>query len=194
MIERYTRPEMGAIWSDENRFRIWLEIETLAVEAQAELGVVPAEAARAVREKGSFDVARVLEIEETTKHDVIAFLTNVAEYVGEPSRYVHLGMTSSDVLDTCLAVQLKQAGEILLKDLEELRDVLATRAVEFKRTLTIGRSHGIHAEPTTFGLKLALWHQMTERSIERMRRAIETIAYGQISGAVGTFEHLSPKV
>lgn len=194
MIERYTRPEMGAIWQDENKYRIWLEIETLAVEAQAEQGIVPREAAQAVREKGNFDVARVLEIEETTKHDVIAFLTNVAEYVGEPSRYVHLGMTSSDVLDTCLAVQMKQAGEILLKDLENLRDVLARRAKEFKYTITIGRSHGIHAEPTTFGLKLALWHQETERNIERMKRAIDVIAYGQISGAVGTFEHLSPQV
>lgn len=194
MIERYTRPVMGAIWQDENKYRIWLEIETLAVEAQAELGDVPVEAARAVRERGNFDVARVLEIEETTKHDVIAFLTNVAEYVGEPSRYVHLGMTSSDVLDTCLAVQLKQAGEILLADLEALRDVLARRAKEFKYTIMIGRSHGIHAEPVTFGLKLALWHEETKRNIERMKRAIEVIAYGQISGAVGTFEHLSPKV
>lgn len=194
MIERYTRPEMGAIWQDENKYRIWLEIETLAVEAQAELGIIPAEAARMVREKGNFDVKRVLEIEETTKHDVIAFLTNVAEYVGEPSRYVHLGMTSSDVLDTCLAVQLKQAGEILLKNLEALRDVLGRRANEFKYTLTIGRSHGIHAEPTTFGLKLALWHQETERNIERMKRAVDVVSYGQISGAVGTFEHLSPEV
>jgi len=194
MIERYTRPRMGAIWQDENRFRIWLEIETLAVEARAEMGEVPPEDARAVRERGAFDTARVLEIEETTKHDVIAFLTNVAEYVGEPSRHVHFGMTSSDVLDTCLAVQLKQAGEILLEDLERMRDVLARRAREFKYTLTIGRSHGIHAEPTTFGLKLALWHQETVRNIERMRRAVETIAHGQISGAVGTFEHLSPQV
>lgn len=194
MIERYTRPEMGAIWQDENRFRIWLEIETLAVEAQAELGVVPKEAAEVVREKGDFDVERILEIEEEVKHDVIAFLTNVAEYVGEPSRYVHLGMTSSDVLDTCLAVQLKQAGDMLVAALERFRDVLAKRADEFRRTLTIGRSHGIHAEPTTFGLKVALWHQQTIRNIDRMKRATENIAYGQISGAVGTFEHLSPKV
>lgn len=194
MIDRYTRPEMGAIWQDENKYRIWLEIETLAVEAQAELGDVPAEAARAVRERGNFDVAKILEIEETTKHDVIAFLTNVAEYVGEPSRYVHLGMTSSDVLDTCLAVQLKQAGEMILAGLERLRDVLAQRAVEFKYTIMIGRSHGIHAEPITFGLKLALWYEETKRNIDRMRRAVEVISYGQISGAVGTFEHLSPKV
>src|ERR1043165_6683894 len=132
MIDRYTRPRMGAIWQDENRFRIWLEIETLAVEARAEMGDVSKEDALAIRERGNFDVARVLEIEETTKHDVIAFLTNVAEYVGEPSRHVHFGMTSSDVLDTCLAVQLKQAGEIILEDLEALRDVLARRAREFK--------------------------------------------------------------
>ena len=194
MIDRYTREEMGKIWEDENRFRIWLEIETLATEAQAELGEVPREAAEAVRARGNFDVARILEIEEEVKHDVIAFLTNVAEYVGEPSRYVHLGMTSSDVLDTCLAVQMKQAGELLLKGLERMRDVLARRAGEFRHTITIGRSHGIHAEPTTFGLKLALWHQACERNIERMKRAIEVISYGQISGAVGTFEHLSPKV
>ncbi|MBS1913945.1 MAG: adenylosuccinate lyase [Bacteroidetes bacterium] len=194
MIERYTRPKMGAIWQDENKYRIWLEIETLAVEAQAELGEVPLEAAQAVRRLGNFDVARVLEIEDTTKHDVIAFLTNVAEYVGEPSRYVHLGMTSSDVLDTCLAVQLKQAGELLLGELERLRDVLAKRAVEFKYTIMIGRSHGIHAEPITFGLKLALWYEETRRNIERMKRAIDVISYGQISGAVGTFEHLSPRV
>ncbi|MCC7438875.1 MAG: adenylosuccinate lyase [Armatimonadetes bacterium] len=194
MIERYTRPQMGAIWQDQNKYSIWLEIETLAVEAQAETGIIPREAAEAVRQRGAFDVARVLEIEETTKHDVIAFLTNVAEYVGEPSRYIHLGMTSSDVLDTCLAVQLKQAGELLLAGLEALRDVLARRAKEFKHTMMIGRSHGIHAEPITFGLKLALWHQETERNIERMKRAIEVISYGQISGAVGTFEHLSPQV
>ena len=194
MIDRYTRPAMGAIWKDENKYRIWLEIETLATEAQAELGEVPMEAARTIRELGNFDVARILEIEETTRHDVIAFLTNVAEYVGEPSRYVHLGMTSSDVLDTCLAVQLKQAGELLLAELERLRDVLARRAKEFKYTIMIGRSHGIHAEPVTFGLKLALWHEETKRNIERMRHALETISYGQISGAVGTFEHLSPKV
>lgn len=194
MIERYTRPQMGAIWQDQNKYSIWLEIETLAVEAQAETGIIPREAAEAVRQRGAFDVARVLEIEETTKHDVIAFLTNVAEYVGEPSRYIHLGMTSSDVLDTCLAVQLKQAGELLLAGLEALRDVLARRAKEFKHTMMIGRSHGIHAEPITFGLKLALWHQETERNIERMTRAIEVISYGQISGAVGTFEHLSPQV
>jgi adenylosuccinate lyase len=194
MIERYTRPDMGAIWSDQNKYSIWLEIEILACEAQAQLGAVPHEAVVEIREKARFDVARILEIEETTKHDVIAFTTNVAEYVGPSSRFIHMGMTSSDVLDTCLAVQLKQAGELILKDLLALRDILARRAKEFKYTMCIGRSHGIHAEPTTFGLKLALWFEECKRSIVRLERAIETIAYGQISGAVGTFEHLSPFV
>ncbi|MDZ4746684.1 MAG: adenylosuccinate lyase [bacterium] len=194
MIERYTRPDMGAIWSDQNRFSIWLEIEVLACEAQAELGVIPAEAAREIREKANFDVKRVLEIEEITKHDVIAFTTNIAEYVGPAARYVHLGMTSSDVLDTALAVQLKQAGELLLADLITLRDVLARRANEFKYTLTIGRTHGIHAEPTTFGLKLALWYEECKRCIERMQRAIDTVGVGMISGAVGTYAHMSSDV
>lgn len=194
MIERYTRPEMGAIWSDQNKYAIWLEIETLACEAQAELGEIPKEAAREIRAKGNFDVQRILEIEEITKHDVIAFTTNVAEYIGEASRFVHLGMTSSDVLDTCLAVQLRQSGLLLLSELKDLHAILGRRAVEFKRTVCIGRSHGIHAEPTTFGLKLALWYMECGRSIVRLETAIQTISVGMISGAVGTFEHLSPQV
>lgn len=194
MIERYTRPDMGAIWSDHNKYAIWLEIEILACEAQAELGIVPHDAVREIREKARFDVARIHEIEEVTKHDVIAFTTNVAEYVGPSSRFVHLGMTSSDVLDTALAVQLKQAGELLLTDLVAFRDILARRAKEFKYTATIGRTHGIHAEPTTFGLKLALWYEECKRCISRLERAIEVISVGMISGAVGTFEHLSPAV
>lgn len=194
MIARYTRPDMGAIWSDENRFTIWLEIEILACEAQAELGVIPKEAVAEIREKARFDVSRILEIEEITKHDVIAFTTNVAEYVGPASRFIHLGMTSSDVLDTCLAVQLKQAGELLRADLETLRDILGRRASEFKHTICIGRSHGIHAEPTTFGLKLALWYEECKRSIVRLQSSIDTISVGMISGAVGTYEHLSPDV
>ena len=194
MIERYTRPDMGAIWSDENKYRIWLEIEILACEAQAELGVIPREAVAEIRQKASFDVKRILEIEEVTKHDVIAFTTNVAEYVGPSSRFIHLGMTSSDVLDTCLAVQLKQAGELIMADLVAFRDILARRAKEHKSTVCIGRSHGIHAEPTTFGLKLALWHEECKRSITRLEHAISSISVGMISGAVGTFEHLSPAV
>jgi adenylosuccinate lyase len=194
MIARYTRPAMGAIWSDDNRFRIWLDIEILACEAQMELGIVPPEAVEEIRAKANFDTARILEIEETVKHDVIAFLTNVAEYVGPASRFIHLGMTSSDVLDTCLAVQLKQAGELLMAGLERLKVVLARRANEFKHTLCVGRTHGIHAEPTTFGLKLALWHEECKRNIGRLERAIAAVSAGTISGAVGTFEHLSPFV
>jgi adenylosuccinate lyase len=185
---------MGRIWEDENKYSIWLEIEILACEAQAELGVVPRDAARTIREKARFDAGRIDEIEREVKHDVIAFLTNVGEHVGPDSRYIHLGMTSSDVLDTCLAVQMKQSAELLLQGLETLAGVLARRAKEFKTTIMVGRTHGVHAEPTTFGLKLALWYDESRRNIARLRGAIERIAVGQISGAVGTFEHLSPKV
>ncbi len=194
MVERYTLPEMGKIWSDENKYKIWLDIEILACEAQSKLGLIPQEAIDAIKEKANFDVKRILEIEETTKHDVIAFLTNIEEYVGEPSRYIHLGMTSSDVLDTCLSVQLKQAGEILLKDLDKLKQILAKRANEFKYTPCIGRSHGIHAETMTFGLKFALWYDECNRNITRMQEAIKGCSLGMISGAIGTFEHLSPYV
>jgi len=194
MIERYTKPEIGAIWSEQNKYALWLQIEIVACQAQANLGVIPQEAVDTIKAKAKFDVDRILEIEETTKHDVIAFLTNVAEYVGEPSRFIHLGMTSSDVLDTCLALQLKQAGELILKRLIELKDILGKRAQEFKYTVCIGRSHGIHAEPTTFGLKMALWYEEAKRNIRRLEQAIEVVSYGMISGAVGTFEHLSPKV
>ncbi|HEX9828827.1 MAG TPA: adenylosuccinate lyase, partial [Bacteroidota bacterium] len=194
MIARYTRPEMGAIWEDENKYRIWLDVEVLACEAQAKHGVIPAEAAATIRKKAKFDVARVLEIEQEVKHDVIAFLTNVGEYVGPESRFIHLGMTSSDVLDTALAVQMKQSAELLLKGLENLRTVLAKRAREFKYTPMVGRTHGIHAEPVTFGLKLALWYAETVRNIERMQGAVRTVAVGQISGAVGTYAHIDPSV
>lgn len=194
MISRYTRPAMGKIWNDHNKFSIWLEIEILACEAQASLGLIPEAAAKAIRQKARFDVDRIEALEQEVKHDVIAFLTNVGEYVGPESRYIHLGMTSSDILDTALSVQMIQSGELLLKGLEELRDVLARRAKEFKTTVMIGRSHGVHAEPTTFGLKLALWFDETRRNIVRLRNAIATISVGQISGAVGTFAHLSPKV
>jgi adenylosuccinate lyase len=185
---------MAGIWSDENKFKIWLEIELLACEAQAELGIIPADAVKDMRAKAKIDVNRILEIEEITKHDVIAFLTNLEESIGSNSRYVHLGMTSSDVLDTCLAVQAKQAGELLLQGLYKFKDVLAERAKEFKHTVCIGRSHGIHAEPTTFGLKLALWHEECKRNIERLEAATKDVSQGKISGAVGTYEHLSPKV
>ncbi|MCU0454353.1 MAG: adenylosuccinate lyase [Bacteroidetes bacterium] len=194
MIARYTRPAMGRIWEDENKFAVWLEIEVLACEAQAQLGVIPNEAAVDIRRSAKFNVARILEIEDEVKHDVIAFLTNVGEYVGPESRYIHLGMTSSDVLDTALAVQMKQSGELLLKGLRSLRDVLGRRANEFKHTVMIGRTHGIHAEPVTFGLKLALWYAETERNMTRLEQAVKTISVGQISGAVGTFQHLDPAV
>src|SRR6056300_166991 len=192
MIERYTRPEMGRIWTEENKYNIWLEIEVLAVEAMAKLGQVPEEAAKHIRNTAKCDVDKINEIEKVTKHDVIAFLTNVEEYVGADSRFIHLGMTSSDVLDTCLAVQMKQAGELLLDDLKKLADVLKRRAKEFKKTVCVGRSHGIHAETTTFGLKLALWYDECNRNIKRLENAIESSSVGMISGAVGTYEHLSP--
>ena len=194
MIERYTRPEMGRIWTDKNKYQTWLDVEILACEAQAALGVIPKEAVAVIRKNAKFDVSRIEEIEARVKHDVIAFLTNVGEHVGPEARFIHLGMTSSDVLDTGLAVQMKQSGELLLKDLEALRDVLARRAKEWKTTLMVGRTHGIHAEPTTFGLKLALWYDETNRNIRRLRSALEAISVGQISGAVGTYEHLDPSV
>lgn len=194
MIERYTRPQMAKIWSDENKYNIWLKIEILACEAQAELGLVPKDDLNIIKSKAKIDVKRILEIEEITKHDVIAFLINIEEYVGESSRYIHVGMTSSDVLDTCFAVQCKQAGEILLDDLNKLLEVLKKRALEFKYTVCIGRSHGIHAEPMTFGLKFALWYDECQRNIMRLKNSIEEISYGKINGAVGTFEHISPLI
>ncbi len=194
MIERYTREEMGRIWTDDNKYDIWLNIEVLACEAQAKLGNVPEDALKIIKEKAKVNADRINEIEKTTKHDVIAFLTNVEEYVGEPSRYIHLGMTSSDVLDTCFAVQCKQAGEIILSDLNKLKDVLAKKAKEYKYTIQVGRTHGIHAEPITFGFKFALWYDECNRNIVRMGNALKDISYGKINGAVGTFEHISPMV
>jgi adenylosuccinate lyase len=194
MISRYTLPEMGKIWEDEFKFATWLKIEILACEARFEMGEIPKEDLEIIKAKSAFDVKRILEIEETTKHDVIAFLTNVAEYVGPASRHIHYGMTSSDILDTTLAYQMKTAGELLLKQLYDLKEILRTRAIENKNTVCIGRSHGIHAEPTTMGLKFALWYEETKRNITRLQNAIDSISVGQISGAVGTFEHLSPKI
>lgn len=194
MIPRYSRPKMAAIWEPENRYQIWLEIETLAVEAMAQLGIVPADAATAVRQYGTVDVDRIDEIERTTHHDVIAFLTNLAENVGPQARFVHRGMTSSDVLDTCFAVQLTRASDILIGDLDQLLDALKRRAFEHKHTVCIGRSHGIHAEPTTFGLKLAQTYAEFARARERLVTARAEIATCQISGAVGTFAHIDPRV
>jgi adenylosuccinate lyase len=185
---------MGAIWSDENKFRTWLLVEVAACEAQAELGRVPKDALAVIKEKADFNVDRILEIEEEVKHDVIAFLTNVAEYVGPESRFIHLGMTSSDLLDTALAVQIKQASDIIRVDLEKLILVLKKKALVYKNTVCIGRSHGIHAEPTTFGLKMALYYDEMLRNLERFNRTSAAVARGQISGAVGTYAFIDPKV
>ncbi len=194
MIPRYSRPEMVAIWEPETKFQIWLDIEIYACEAQAELGVIPHEAVEAIRDKGAFEVARIDEIERETKHDVIAFLTNVAEYVGEPARFVHQGMTSSDVLDTCLAVQLTRATDILIGDMDRVLAALKTRALEHKNTVCMGRSHGIHGEPTTFGLKLAQAYAEFDRGRDRLIAARKEIATCAISGAVGTFANIDPSV
>jgi adenylosuccinate lyase len=197
MIPRYSRPEMAAIWSPETRFRIWFEIEAHALEAMAAIGAVPKQAAKVVRAKGdkaTFDVARIDEIERETKHDVIAFLTHVAEIVGPEARYLHQGLTSSDVLDTALAVQLTRAADLLIADVDKLLDALRRRAHEYKDTPTIGRSHGIHAEPTTFGLKLASFYAEFVRARRRLHAAREEIATAAISGAVGTFANIDPRV
>ena len=194
MIPRYSREKMANIWSPENKFQIWLEIEAYACEAQEKLGVIPEGVAKAVWERGKFDVARIDEIERDVKHDVIAFLTNLAENVGEEARFVHQGMTSSDVVDTCFAVQLKQAGDILIEDLETLVETLKNKALEHKDTLCIGRSHGIHGEPTTFGLKLLGFYAEFRRNLERMKRARDMISVCAISGAVGTYATIDPSV
>ena len=194
MIARYTRPRMGAIWSEQHKFETWLRVELLACEAQHRLGRIPAGDLKIIQEKAGFDIARIGQIEAEVQHDVIAFLTAVGERVGPSARYIHLGMTSSDVLDTSWAVLLKEAGAELLAGLDRLAAVLRQRAVEFKRVPMMGRSHGIHAEPTTFGLKLALWWQECLRNRERLQRAVESVSCGKISGAVGTFAHIDPAV
>ncbi|HZG08079.1 MAG TPA: adenylosuccinate lyase [Allosphingosinicella sp.] len=194
MIPRYSRPQMTSIWAPETRFRIWFEIEAHAMDAMADLGIVPKAAAAAVWERGAFEVERIDAIEAEVKHDVIAFLTNVAEHVGPEARFLHQGMTSSDVLDTCLAVQLARATDLLLADLDRLLEVLKARALEHKLTPTIGRSHGIHAEPVTFGLKLAFAYAEFDRCRARLRTAREEIATCAISGAVGTFANIDPRV
>ena len=194
MIPRYTRPEMAEIWSPETRFGIWLEIETLAAEAMENLGLIPEGVTKAVRERGAFEVDRIDAIEREVKHDVIAFLTNVAEHVGDEARFLHKGMTSSDVLDTCLSVQLVRAADLLLSGLDRVLKALETRAREHKLTPTIGRSHGIHAEPTTFGIKLATFHAEFQRARTRLLSAREEVATCAISGAVGTFANIDPAI
>ena len=194
MIPRYTRPEMGRIWTDENKLAQWLAVEIAAAEAEAEAGLIPKSAARAIRRKAKFDVARILEIEKQVKHDVIAFTTNVAEHVGREARYLHFGLTSNDVVDTAQALQIRAASELLLSGLARLSRVLRKRAFEFKHTPMIGRTHGIHAEPITFGLKLAVWYAENDRNTRRLAFAADQMRVGKISGAVGTYAHLSPAI
>lgn len=194
MIPRYTRAEMSRIWEPRNRFKKWLDIEILSCEAMAEFGEIPKDALKVIKEKAGFDIKRIDEIEKTVKHDVLAFLINLEERVGGLSRYIHKGLTSSDILDTSLALLMREAAEIIIKDIQELLEVLKTRAFEFKDTVMIGRSHGIHAEPITFGLKLALWYEEMERNLERMERAKERISYGKLSGAVGTYSNIDPRI
>jgi len=193
LIPRYTRPEMGRIWSEENRFRTWLAVEVAATETLAEAGIVPAESARVIRDRANFDVKRIHQIEAEVRHDVIAFTTSVAEIVGEHSRWFHYGLTSNDVVDTAQALLLAQASGIIAEDLQRLATVLEKRAWEFKNTPMIGRTHGIHAEPITFGFKLANWYSETQRNITRFAAAAEDVRVGKLSGAVGTFAHLSPE-
>ncbi len=194
MIPRYTHPEMGRIWSDQHRYETWLRVETAAAEAMAAAGIVPAEAARDIRERGAFDIERIEAIEQVTQHDVIAFTTAVAEHVGPSARWLHFGMTSSDVIDTAQALQMREACDLVLADLAALGEAIRDRAFEHRRTPMIGRTHGVHAEPMTFGLKLALWYAEVGRDIDRVRRAREVISVGKLSGAVGTFAHLPPAV
>lgn len=194
MIERYTRPEMGAIWTDENRYNAWLEVEIVACEAWAELGEIPKEDVAKIRENASFRVERILEIEEETRHDVVAFTRAVSETLGEERKWVHYGLTSTDVVDTALSYLLKQANAILAEDLNRFLDIIKTKAQEHKYTIMMGRTHGVHAEPTTFGLKLALWYEEMKRNIERFHHAAEGVRFGKLSGAVGTYANIDPRV
>ena len=194
MISRYTRPEMGKIWESKSRFNKWLQIEILACEAMAEEGMIPKEALNNIKRKAAFSEKRILEIEEITKHDVIAFLENVAEYVGPDARFIHMGLTSSDILDTGFALQLKESMDLIIDDVTEFMDTIKERAEEHKYTAMIGRSHGIHAEPITFGLKLAVWYSEMARNLRRLEDALEIISYGKLSGAVGTFANINPRI
>jgi adenylosuccinate lyase len=194
MISRYTRPEMGRIWSEENGFQKWLDVEILAAEGLAQLGQVPKAAIARIKKKARFSVERIREIEAEVKHEIIAFLSCVAESIGDDARFLHVGMTSSDIMDTALAIQFKEASAILVQDVSDLMKVLRRQAVKYKWTVMIGRTHGVHAEPITFGLKLALWYQEMARNLARLEKAIDDICVGQISGAVGTFAQVSPKV
>jgi adenylosuccinate lyase len=194
MIPRYTSPEMGAVWSDQRRYDTWLEVELAAADAMADAGLIPRDAATELRAKAAFDVARIEEIEQTTQHDVIAFTTAVAEHVGPSARWLHFGLTSSDVIDTAQAIQMRDASGLIVRDIGALMEVVRARAEEHRRTPMIGRTHGVHAEPMTFGLKLALWYAELQRDLDRVLRARQVISVGKISGAVGTFAHLDPSI
>ncbi len=194
MISRYTRPEMGRIWELENQYAKWLQVEILACEAMAEEGQIPKEALQNIKRKAGFSIKRIQEIEEETRHDVIAFLTNVEEHVGPDSRFIHLGLTSSDILDNSFALLLREAMTLIIGDVKEFMGVIKERALEHKYTAMIGRSHGIHAEPITFGLKLAVWYAEMRRNLKRLEEALRVISYGKLSGAVGTFANISPKI
>ncbi|BAC12697.1 adenylosuccinate lyase [Oceanobacillus iheyensis] len=194
MIERYTREEMGSIWTEENKFKAWLEVEILACEAWSELGVIPKEDVKKLRENASFDMNRIYEIEEETRHDVVAFTRAVSETLGEERKWVHYGLTSTDVVDTALSYILKQANDILRKDLNQFVEILKEKAIEHKHTVMMGRTHGVHAEPTTFGLKMALWYEEMKRNVERFELAAKNIEFGKISGAVGTYANIDPFV
>ncbi|MCF7805177.1 MAG: adenylosuccinate lyase [Candidatus Marinimicrobia bacterium] len=194
MIERYSTPEMEKIWSDENKYRTWLQVELAVCEVQTERGVIPESAMQTLRDKADFDIQRIEEIEAEVKHDVIAFLTSVSEFVGPDSRFVHMGMTSSDLLDTAMALQIRESGEIITEVLEEFHEVLGMQAAEYVDTVMVGRSHGIHAEPITLGLKFALWYEEIGRNLRRLEQALENLRVGKISGAVGTYQHLDMEV
>jgi len=194
MIERYTRPEMGSIWTEDNRYRQWLTVELAVCDAWAELGKIPAASLQVIKEKANFSVARIEEIEKVVKHDVIAFLTSVAEHVGDDARYIHVGLTSYDIVDTALSLLMKQSLEKIQRDLRGLRDIIKEQALKHRTTVTVGRTHGVHAEPITFGVKLLVWYEETNRNLDRVGRALEVISCGRISGSVGTYIHLNPRV
>ncbi len=194
MIERYTRAEMGRIWTMENKFKKWLEVEIAVCEAMAELGIIPEDAVKKIKEKARFSVERILEIEKETRHDVVAFINNVSEYIGPESRFLHLGLTSSDILDTSFALLLKDATLLIIEGLKDLMEVIKEKAFKYKDTPMIGRSHGVHAEPITFGFKLAVWYSEMKRNMKRLEQALDIISYGKISGAVGTYANVPPQV
>lgn len=194
MISRYTRPEMGKIWDIQTKYKKWLDVEIAVCEAWAELGEIPEDALKVIKKKAGFDVKEIDEIEKVVKHDVIAFLTSVARHVGPESRFIHKGLTSSDILDTALALQMREAADLIIKDIKELMEVIKGKAYKYKNTVMIGRSHGVHAEPTTFGLKCALWYEDMRRNLSRMRNAKEVISIGKLSGAVGTFSNILPEI